>query len=89
MEPRDQERSYLPKPNFPALLVLCALVFIWTELRPLWMPCLTWLFSLLEPVSGFFSDVFPFLYVSFVMLMLAVGLAGAALLLGGGIPKSR
>jgi hypothetical protein len=76
----------MPRPNFGALFVVSAVVFIWFELSPIWLPPLEWLISFLAPIFWFFCEVI----VGFAAVLLTVfGVALLGLLLGGTIPSSR
>ncbi|HUM05325.1 MAG TPA: hypothetical protein VLT90_07680 [Terriglobales bacterium] len=71
-------------PNWAALVVLGALVLIWYLLSPIWMPLLSLLGVLLEPVLVALGYVFLALAATFLC---GFTLAAVGMLLGGAIPS--
>jgi len=88
VEARDEEREESVRPNFAALAALLALLLIWYALSPIWVPCLSWLYSLLEPVLAFLGYVLLACVVLLLLVVFGFALAAVAMVLGGGIPPS-
>ncbi len=94
---RQQGQSFAPtilawcnriRPNFAALLTLCAVCLIWKALSPIWIPFLGWLFSLFEPAFLFLGMGLLALGGLFMIVIFGFVLAVVGLVLGGGFFRS-
>ncbi len=74
------------RPNFSALFVVAMVVFIWTELSPLWLPLASWVISFLEPALLFLWTASA-IFVCVALIGFIVAVLG--MLIGGTIPTSR